>query len=191
MSMIFISYRSADVPFGAGLVDRALSDHFGADRVFRSSRSLRPGDEFDHEIMRAVRESAAMVVVIGPRWFGEPGGDGLRPIDRPDDFVRREIIEAFDHDVRVIPLLVEVGRLRPVDLPLELRPLAARQYRVLRVRDSHVDVAELVSSLAELMPGVVRFAPLADPPSLPGINAQIVKGVFNGRVDISRDLNIN
>lgn len=173
------------------MVDRALSDHFGPDRVFRSSRSLRPGDEFDPEIMRAVRESAAMVVIIGPGWFGGRDEDGLRQIDHPGDFVRREIIEAFDHGVRVIPLLVEVGRLKPADLPLELRALAGRQYRTLRVRDNHIDVADLVSSLADLAPDLVHSTQPPIPPSLPGIVAQTIKGVFNGRVDIGRDLNIN
>src|SRR5882672_2440316 len=99
---IFISYRSADVPFGASLIDNALSHHFGPERVFRDSRSVRPGDVFDPEIMGAVRESIAMLVIIGPDWFGQPDEEGRRLIDDPDDFIRRELVEAFDHNVRVI-----------------------------------------------------------------------------------------
>ncbi|WP_434439460.1 toll/interleukin-1 receptor domain-containing protein [Lentzea sp. E54] len=188
MGKIFISYRSADVPFGASLLDAALSGYFGAGSVFRDSRSLRPGDVFDPEIMRAVREAAVMLVLIGPGWWGEPpDGSGPRKIDSPDDFIRRELVEAFDHNVRVIPVLMGVDRLKPADLPKEIRALATLQYCVVRWRHSHVDLESLVASLRDIVPGIEA----AGPPAPERWQAHRVGAVFHGRVDVAGDLNIN
>jgi len=54
---VFINYRNEDEPFGAVLVDHELSVRFGEDRVFRASRSIRPGEDFATAILSAVRRS--------------------------------------------------------------------------------------------------------------------------------------
>lgn len=195
MGKIFISYRSTDVPFGASLLDSALSGHFGADCVFRDSRSLRPGDVFDPEIMRAVREADVVLVLIGPGWCGGPV-DGRRKIDSPDDFIRRELVEAFDHGVRVVPVLMGAERLKPADLPREIRALAALQDCVVRWRHSHVDLEALVESLRKIVPGLRAAAgeparEQAKQPERPAWRAHRVGAVFHDRVDVARDLNIN
>lgn len=187
MSRIFISYRSTDVPYGACLIDNALTSHFGEGQVFRDARSLAPGDDFDPGIMRAVRESTVLLVVIGENWTGAQP-DGSRLLDRSHDFIRREIVEAFEHDVRVVPVLMGAERLKPADLPDELRPLAARQDVRVRWRESHVDVAALVASLTRLVPEVaVRET------GQPRVSwhAEKVGAVFNDRVDIAGDFNVN
>lgn len=191
MGKIFISYRSADVPFGASLLDTALSGHFGVGSVFRDSRSLRPGDVFDPEIMRAVREAEVLLVLIGPGWWGETAdGGGSRKIDSPDDFIRRELVEAFSHDVRVVPVLMGVERLKPAELPRDIRALAALQYCVVRWRHSHVDVESLVESLREIVPGLVADEKSAGERQ-PTWHAHRVGAVFHDRVDVAGDLNIN
>ncbi|WP_167975759.1 toll/interleukin-1 receptor domain-containing protein [Lentzea indica] len=187
MGKIFISYRSSDVPYGACLIDTALTAHFGEGQVFRDARSLTPGDDFDPDIMRAVRESTVLLVVIGEGWTGTQS-DGSRLLDRPHDFIRREIVEAFEHDVRVVPVLMGAERLKPADLPDELRPLAARQDVRVRWRESHLDVAALVASLTELVPEVaVRDI---ERPRVTW-HAEKVGAVFNDRVDIAGDFNVN
>lgn len=187
MSHIFISYRSTDVPYAAALLDDALKHEFGAARVFRDSRSLHPGDEFDPEIMRAVRESAVLLVVIGPGWAGE--ADGHRKIDDPNDFIHRELVEAFAHDVRIVPVLVGVGRLDAAELPADLNFLADRQYRTLRMRESDADLRSLMAALADTLPGFTRSEPAG--PRGHTIRADKVGAVFNEKVRVDGDFNIS
>jgi hypothetical protein len=188
MTHIFVSYRSTDVPYAAALLDNALKHEFGAERVFRDSRSLRPGDEFDPEIMRAVRESAALLVVIGPRWVGETDAKGRRQIDNPNDFIHRELVEAYAHDVRVVPVLVGTDLLKAADLPADLSFLAERQYRILRMRESDADVRSLITALAETLPGFTVREPAAS--SGHTIRADKVGAVFNESVRVDGDFNI-
>lgn len=187
MSHIFISYRSTDVPFAAALLDSALVQRFGQSRVFRDSRSLRPGDVFDPEIMAAVRNAAAMLVVIGPGWAGSADSAGTRQIEKKDDFIHREVVEAFRHDVRVIPVLVDVTRLDRSKLPDELGALSERQDQTVRMRESEADVQALLDSLAATLPG---FADQEPAPRGHTIKADRIGAVFNEPVQVARDLNI-
>jgi len=44
--------------------------------------------------------------VIGPRWLAAADDAGIRRLDRPEDWVRRETAEALRRKVLVIPLLL-------------------------------------------------------------------------------------
>lgn len=190
MSHIFISYRSTDVPYAAALLDNALVHHFGAKRVFRDSRSLHPGDVFDPEIMEAVRQSAVMLVVIGPGWTGRSATHGQRQIDDPNDFIHRELVEAFNHGVQVVPILIEVPRLQPTDLPADLQFLTKRQDRTIRMRESAADVTSLIAALSETLPDFA--APQHSQKTTPDhtIKADKIGAIFNDKVRITGDLNI-
>jgi TIR domain-containing protein len=191
MNHIFISYRSTDVPYAAALLDNALVQRFGSARVFRDSRSLRPGAEFDPEIMRAVRNSTAMLVVIGPGWAGATDRDGRRQIDKDDDFIHREVVEALRHDVRVVPVLIEVKSLTSAALPEDLAGLAKRQDRTVRMRESAADVLALLDALAETLPGFADPEPERVPTSCRDtIRADRIGAIFNERVRVDGDLNI-
>jgi hypothetical protein len=125
--LAFINYRSIDVPFAAGMIDRVLANRFGRDRVFLDSRSIRPGTYFPPEIWRALRSAKVVIVVIGPRWF-DRGRDGRRLIDRPDDYVRREIAMALTRGGWVLPVLIEdVPRIDARELPADIAELAFLQ----------------------------------------------------------------
>lgn len=187
MSHIFISYRSTDVPFAAALLDNALVARFGQERVFRDSRSLRPGALFDPEIMQAVRDATAMLVVIGPGWAGSTDTAGMRQIDKADDFIHREVAEALRHGVRVIPVLVDVTRLAKPALPAELGALAERQDQTVRMRESEADVRALLDALAATLPGFADQEPAQRGPT---ITADRIGAVFNERVRVEGDLNI-
>lgn len=187
MSHIFISYRSTDVPYAAALLDNALVQRFGARRVFRDSRSLRPGDVFDPEIMQAVRDAAAMLVVIGPGWAGATDDEGRRQIDREDDFIHRELVEALRHDVRVVPVLIQVSNLVASELPHDLTALAARQDRAVRMRESEADVRALLDALAETLPGFADPEPVSSGHT---VTADRIGAIFNDRVRIDGDFNI-
>lgn len=148
MGGIFINYRTVDAALGAVLLDQRLTARFGADAVFRDSRSLDLATEFEPALWRRLRRSDLVLVVIGPHWLSESRG-GRRLIDHPDDFVRREIAEALRLDIDVLPVLIGDSRLpTAADLPKDLRGLAGRQAYPVRARDPEPDLDRLVDKLA-------------------------------------------
>jgi hypothetical protein len=153
MSSIFINYRTGDGEAGAALVERELSRRFGTRKVFRASKSIKPGEDFERALLRAVRRSDALVAIIGPRWLTAEDGNGHRALDNDDDWTRREIAEAFACDVPVIPLLVgKTNRLTDAHLPAELEPLTRCQYLRLSFTNVEADIDRLAGELAGLMP---------------------------------------
>jgi hypothetical protein len=159
MLRIFVNYRTGDEETCAVLVERELSNIFGGSNVFLASKSIPPGARFEERLLRGVWRSDALVAVIGKRWLDAPNIRGELALDSAEDWTRREIVEAFSHDVVVIPLLVGgVGRLRREDLPAALADLAEVQYvrfdhrnpdaglRILRERLSDLDDTHVASS---------------------------------------------
>ena len=70
-----------------------------------------------------MRQCAALLLIIGPRWLasGEPGGWSLSDLDDP---VRIEIEAALRAGVPIVPALVQQGRMpRADELPASLRLL--------------------------------------------------------------------
>lgn len=148
---IFICYRSVDSPYAATLVDHVLSPHFGPDVVFRASRSIDPGDDFEEKIFEAIRSASVLLAVIGPGWLDAEDENG-RKLDNRQDMVRREILAAREHGVRVVPVLVNTRRLRPEDLPAELEWLAGRQDVRVDFRAEY-DLPALVDKLKKVLGG--------------------------------------
>lgn len=157
MPSFFINYRSGDTDVVAGLVEGELSVRFGPEVFFRASKSIPAGDDFTHALLRAVRQSDALLAFIGPHWL-DADGTGRRKIDQYDDWTRLEITEAFRHDVRVIPVLVGgAGRLRADDLPADLARLAVCQYVRLDQRNQDADLDLLAAQLTKLVPGLEEW----------------------------------
>lgn len=131
MPRIFVNYRTGDEEHCATLVERELSRVFGSSNVFRASKSIAAGQPFEQAILREVWRSDALIAVIGPRWLtASRGGAGSpRMLDDPEDWTRREIVEALEHDVTVIPLLVgPITMPRRDEVPDALAPMLGRQY---------------------------------------------------------------
>jgi hypothetical protein len=59
-----------------------------------------------------------LLVVIGPSWLTFTDGAGRRRIDDPTDWIRQEIIQAFSHGLRVIPVTCDVEMPTENALPL-------------------------------------------------------------------------
>ncbi|MFY1689499.1 toll/interleukin-1 receptor domain-containing protein [Plantactinospora sp. WMMB782] len=174
MTGIFINYRTGDETFAAPVIDERLRREFGDDRVFRDSRSLGPGLDFPPEIWYQLKRSTVLLALIGPRWLTLEDDSGNRRIDHPKDYVRREIRRALKRDIRVIPLLLDGGRMpTEEELPHDIRRLARRQFLPLRTRDLLVDLQRLVDELARIVPRSgqspeSRTASAADPATGPG-----------------------
>jgi TIR domain len=157
---IFLNYRTHDEPFGAALIDHELSAAFGSDLVFRAPKSIRLGEDFAAGILAAVRRCDALLVLIGPRWLTAASSDGSRLLDRDDDWVHREIAEALQHDVRVVPVLLNTTLPKATDLPADIADLASRQYLHFHHRSSRHDVRRLIEDLTELVPGLAAISPV-------------------------------
>jgi TIR domain len=173
VATIFISYRTGDEESGAALIDTILSTRFGAEQVFRAPKSIPPGAEFERGILGAVRRSEVFLAVIGPRWADARDRAGRRRLDNAGDWVRREIVTAFQCGVRVIPLLLNgAGKPEAETLPRELSALARCQYLRVHYRNIEYDVGRLADELLALVPRLgmnpSRQAP-ADP-SVPAAN---------------------
>ncbi|WP_316529426.1 toll/interleukin-1 receptor domain-containing protein [Kitasatospora brasiliensis] len=153
MPDIFVNYRTNDEDATATLIERELSQRFGTDRVFRASKSIRIGRAFPQELVTAVRRSSVLLAVIGQRWASARTTDGRRALDDPEDWTRREIVEAFESGALVVPVLV--GRATRLDrhgLPPEIARLADCQYRRFDHRDADSCLSRLGDDLAEEIP---------------------------------------
>lgn len=145
---IFINYRGEDSRSYAALLYVELSRLFGADEVFLDSESIPAGTDFVERLLSRVRAARTVLAVIGPRWLAVADDHGRRRIDQPDDWIRRELAEAFRAGVTVIPVLTDNARgVGESDLPADIARLARCQYRRLRHLDARADLARLVNEL--------------------------------------------
>jgi TIR domain len=164
---IFINYRGADSQTAAALIDRELVARFGSDQVFLDCRSIPAGADFVEELLRRVRTCGVLVVVIGPHWLTLTDEAGRRRIDDPRDWLRREIVEAFTHGLRVVPVLTDGVRLpAEAELPSDIAGLSRRQYVPLRRRYTTVDLAFLVQRITEADPELAKAAAVDQEPDL-------------------------
>lgn len=150
MPDVFINYRTDDGDEAASLVERYLSGRFGSERIFRAAKSIPPGEGYPENLLDGVRASQVLLAIIGPGWVNHPG---LRD-DR--DWVRREILAAYESEVLVIPVLKgrKADRLRASDLPPELRRLADVQSLLLDTRDNEADLTRIGDKLADRVPAL-------------------------------------
>jgi hypothetical protein len=146
MSRIFISYRREDSLPYADRLQEDLSEHYGADEIFRDMDAIEPGIDFVQAIDRALSRTEIMLVLIGPTWLGP---EGSRRLHEEGDYVRIEIATGLRREnVRVIPLLVG-GAKMPAgeELPEDVRPLSRRNAFEIRNTSWRADRAELLRKL--------------------------------------------
>ncbi|MEU0880554.1 toll/interleukin-1 receptor domain-containing protein [Lentzea sp. NPDC005914] len=156
MPGVFVNYRTGDGEWAAALVKRELSARFGADQVFYASQSIRLGEDFSREILSGLRRCEVLLAIIGPRWVAAVDREGVRRLDKSDDWVRREITEAFQCGLRVIPVLMDgIAPLTEADLPDALKRVARCQYLRIHHRSDDLDLPRLVDELVELVPELV------------------------------------
>jgi hypothetical protein len=103
VARIFVSYRRADDPFGAGLIAAALRDRFGADAVFLDTWALNVRGDPESGLRRGLDDSAVVLALIGRRWE-----ERLRSLDPATtrDWVTWELHEAVRRELPVIPVFL-------------------------------------------------------------------------------------
>ncbi|WP_327588216.1 TIR domain-containing protein [Nonomuraea sp. NBC_00507] len=145
---VFINYRTGDAEKIAALIERDLSHRFGNEHVFRASKSIPPGAAYPRELINAVRRSSVVLVVVGENWSRRP------ELHDENDWVRREILEAFTCGIEVIPVLDgrKTERLNPADLPEALKRLADVQSVRLDLHDLQSGLTRIGDLLAAKLP---------------------------------------
>jgi hypothetical protein len=162
MGRVFISYRSADNPWGAAGIHEWLT-HRSTHRIFRDGVSLDAGAHYPTAIMAELEKADLLIAVIGPDWLTTSDPDtGQRLIDREGDWVRRELAFAFQHGIPVIPVLLkdtprDAHQPSPADLPDDIRRLATLQS--VEVGQRHLD-----THLSRLAAQILRVLPAGNSP---------------------------
>ncbi|HEU4688317.1 MAG TPA: toll/interleukin-1 receptor domain-containing protein, partial [Vicinamibacterales bacterium] len=151
---IFISYRREDAAGDAGRLADHLHRRFGRDHVFLDIDTIDPGRDFVEVLQSSLRETAAVLVVIGPRWSSLVDAAGVRRLDSPKDFVRLEVEAALGRNIPVVPVLVQGATMpRAEDLPAALSSLVTRQASSLDHAEFHDDAERLCDRLEAVMGG--------------------------------------
>lgn len=185
MTVVFVNYRVREQGGYATLLHRELSREFGSGQVFLASRSITPGGDFVEEIFGTLRRCEILLAVMGPRWLDFHGAPD-------DDWVYREIAEAFARGIRVIPVLVDDAELpAAADLPSGITALARCQYMRLRHYSIESDLDRLVREMRRMAPVLDPHGPFITAPTLyqPAGSACRI-GVRPGTIRRVRDVDI-
>jgi hypothetical protein len=162
MSRIFVSYRRADDPFGAGLVAAGLRDRFGEEGVFLDTWVLNRRGDPQAGLEEGLDASAVVLVLIGCRWEGL---EARRRASGKRDWVAWEIREAADRDLPIVPVFLR--RTDPVaeGVPAALRNLLPKHGSCF-VREGSLgrDANALTARIAALDVGPSLRAPSGDAP---------------------------
>jgi hypothetical protein len=183
MHEVFINYRTGDGDEAATLIERTLSGRFGTERIFRAAKSISPGEPYPEALLSAARCSTILLAVMGPDWSRFP------QLHDENDWVRQEILAAYDAGKPVIPVLKgrKTDRLNAAELPTALARLADAQSLRLDTRDSDADLARIGDVLADLVP-VLRESDRAASRSGAGATVRNSASEVRGTVVQGRDI---
>ncbi|MFJ9086207.1 toll/interleukin-1 receptor domain-containing protein [Streptomyces sp. NPDC102384] len=148
---VFINYRTGDGEKTAGLLFQELKRRFGEQHIFRASDSIAPGECYPDSLMAALRRSCLLLAVVGPDWT-----HFRTRLEDPEDWVRKEIEEAFKCELPVVPILDgrKTNRLSKADLPRELERLADLQSLPFDTHDVDTCVKRIGDLVGEMVPGL-------------------------------------
>jgi hypothetical protein len=149
---IFISYRRVDAAADAGRLADHLGQRLGRDQVFLDVDAIDPGRDFVQVLRESLRETAAVLVVIGTHWTTVTDAAGRRRLDDPGDFVRLEVEESLARGIPVVPVLVQGAMMpQPQELPASLASLSTRQAVFLDHAEFHDDANRLCRRLEKML----------------------------------------
>lgn len=149
--MIFLSYRKSENAIEARLLKFELEKHFGEENVFLDSMDIQPGDSWSEKLTSTLRSTQVMIVIIGSNWLGsQDHWSGMRRIDNPDDFVRREISFSIANEIPLIPILIDDAKIpRAEFLPEEIKKLTYYQFIRIRTDNFSEDATHLAHQIGK------------------------------------------
>lgn len=149
---IFISYRREDTSGESGRLKDNLEQIFGKENIFYDVETLEAGLNFDQSIAKALSESKVLLAMIGPHWMKVTDSKGIKRLQKPEDWVRKEIAEALKRNLRVIPVLVNGADMPdPEELPEDLIELTLKHAQELTSSRWNYDVGILSKVLEKLI----------------------------------------
>jgi hypothetical protein len=149
---VFLSYRREESAHVAGRIYDHLERELGTGHVFFDVERIPIGDDFRQHIRAALIKSQALVVVIGGQWaarFRQFAGWLSWRATRTTDYVRIEIELALDHNVRILPLLVD-GASMPSErqMPAKISQICYYQAAPIRAGlDFRTDMARVLEAI--------------------------------------------
>jgi hypothetical protein len=151
--VIFISYRQKDSAYEVGHISDRLTKRFGKEAVFMDNISLHGGDNFVNTLNQALAHCHVLLAVIGDHWFETDEITGLNRLEKPDDWVRREIATGLERGIPVIQLLVRGAAFpQKKDLPEVLAELPHQQGFPIRPDpDFRNDMQRLISDIEKIL----------------------------------------
>jgi hypothetical protein len=161
---IFISYRREDTSGESGRLKDKLEQVFGQENIFYDVETLEAGLNFDESIAKALGESKVLLAMIGPHWLKVSDSKGVLRIQKPDDWVRKEISEALRRNLRVIPVLVNGAEMPDqTELPEDLKELSLKHAQELSSSRWNYDVGELTKVLEKIITKIPEPKPQPQP----------------------------
>ena len=149
---VFISYRREDTFYADSLFDRLLAAVENV-RVFRDTDTLRPGDVYSEKIDETVAACDIFLALIGKKWISLKDAEGMRRLDKPDDWVRLEIAAALRHGKTVVPCLLAGAKMpRREELPADLAGFELRNAVSLSQTSFRHDSEDLVRMIQSWRP---------------------------------------
>ena len=145
---VFISYRRGDGDFYAdSLFDRMMAGVSDV-AIFRDTDTLKPGMVYSEKIDQTLRTCDFLLVLMGKKWLNAADKEGVRRLEKSDDWVRLEIAAALRHGKTVVPCLIG-GAAMPAqsDLPQEIAGLTLRHAVSLTQKTFRHDTEELIDML--------------------------------------------
>ena len=147
-SKIFINYRRGDNSHAAGRLYDRIEQVFQEDALFMDVDNMPAGADFETILDKKVSECDVLLAVIGKNWLEMKDAEGMRRLDKPNDYVRIEIASALRLGKRIIPVLVNGADMpAPEVLPELLKPLSRRHAVRLTNERFKADAQGLVNGL--------------------------------------------
>ena len=149
MPRVFISYRRSDSAETAARIYDSLSSRIGANNIFKDIDSIDLGIDFVSAIDDAIAESDVVLSIIGPDWISAVDENGVRRLDKPDDYVAMELKSALNQSKKIIPVLVRGAAMPEEDeLPESLKPIKRLNAAFVRTgRDFKHDMQGLIEAI--------------------------------------------
>lgn len=107
MDRIYLSFRRPYNTAIAGRIYDRLAITFGSGAIVRSDVASETTQGGNKALREAVRQCSVMVAVMGQGWGDPQDSRGTTLLQSGDDTVRIEIEEAIQHNLRILPVLVD------------------------------------------------------------------------------------
>lgn len=157
MERVFVSYRRQDTALQAHVIKTIIEARLDQVAVFVDTTDIPPGVSWPESLRRELDRSAAVLVLIGPRWRGGPG-EPDRLIE-PNDWVCQEVEAALARKPgHILPVVIEQASSRMERLPESIVDLSSLQAVMLDTFRWDADVERIVGWVAEVLDAGVLTA---------------------------------